>query len=100
MKVNDGMVPQKTRRAQFERDFKAAKAQVRTRSGGMCEYPGDDCQRAATQCHHKLPRQHPRANDPDFLLDLCTHHHHEVIHKYPEESYRQGWLLRWEDVPA
>ena len=92
--------PQRSKRAQWEREFAAAKKQVRERSGGRCEYDGDDCDQAATECHHKLPRSHPRANDPDFLLDLCRYHHHDVIHANPRKSYLQGWLLHWEDVPA
>lgn len=96
--------PQQQRRAAWEAAFAAAKVVVRRRSGGRCEYPGDDCEQAADEFHHKLAgskgHAHPRCNDPDFILHVCSHHHHEVIHKYPERAYLMGTLLRYEEVPA
>jgi hypothetical protein len=86
-------------RAKFLREFAAAKKVVRARSRGRCEADAVvDCTGRAEHTHHKLGRVHPRANEPDHLLDVC-HLCHDWIHQHPEHSYTAGWLLHYEDVP-
>lgn len=90
--------PQQQRRARWETEFRKAKARVRVRSGGRCEYSGAPCTNAAAETHHRLDRSHPRTNEPEFLLDLCSAHH-RTVHAYPEISYAEGWLLSFDSVP-
>ena len=95
--------PQQERRALWERDYDAAKLIVKARSGGRCEYVDDGVRcisPAAPGAHHKLQsRNHPKCNDPENLVDLCRHHHIDVIHMYPDNAYKLGWLLHDWDVP-
>jgi hypothetical protein len=87
------------RRARFLREFAESKRVVRARSGGRCEVDAVvDCTGRAEHTHHRLGRVHPRANEPDHLLDVC-HVCHAWLHNHPEVSYETGWLLHYEDVP-
>lgn len=90
--------PQQQRRADWLTAFRKAKRIVRVRSGGRCEYSGAPCTNAAAETHHRLDRSHPRTNEPEFLLDLCSEHH-RTVHAYPEISYAEGWLLSFDSVP-
>lgn len=90
------MTTQQQRRAAWTKAFNTAKQTVRERSRGQCEWP--DCDRAGAHYHHKARRLHPAANEAHNIAHLCEHHHAH-IHAHPEESYAEGWLIRWDDVP-
>jgi hypothetical protein len=90
---------QQQRRTDWEADFRRGKAVARSRSGGRCEFDdGERCTKPAYPTHHRLPHVHPRANDPEFLLDLCTPHH-TWVHANSGISFAMGWRLRFTDVP-
>ena len=91
--------PASTTRARFLRDFRAAKTVVRARSHGRCEVDASiDCTGRAEHTHHRLPRSHPRTNEPGPLLDVC-HVCHDWVHGHPEASYQAGWLLHFDEIP-
>lgn len=91
--------PASTTRARFLRDFRNAKAVVRARSRGRCEVDASiDCTGQAEHTHHRLPRSHPRTNEPAHLLDVC-HVCHQWVHEHPEASYAAGWLLHFDETP-
>lgn len=91
------MTPQRKRRRLWEAEYAAARVEVMARARGGCEFPG--CDQRATQVHHRVKRSHPSANHPTYLMALCDPHH-DRVHANPAESYENGWLLHYEEVPA
>jgi 5-methylcytosine-specific restriction endonuclease McrA len=52
------------------------------------------CRQArATVLHHKLRRSQGGGNDDENLARLCAPCHSN-IHMHPEDSYREGWMVR------
>ncbi len=78
-------------------ELAAAKAQVRKRSGGMCEASTPACPvwpHEAVHVHHVVRRPHTGGvHDPAVMLDCCRPAH-DHIHANPAESYERGWLIR------
>lgn len=87
------------RRARFLAEFAASKKVVRARSHGRCEVDAVvDCTGRAEHTHHVIGRVHPRANEPEFLLDVC-HVCHGWIHRNPAASYKAWWLAHYDEIP-
>jgi hypothetical protein len=82
-----------------EAELRKAKAEVRTRSRGRCEFciPGV-CTGKAQHAHH---RQRRRADNhtPENLADVCLSCH-AYVHQHPDVGYLNGWLVRSNDDPA
>ena len=83
--------PQRKRRANWLREFDAAKPVVSKRSGGWCEVAG--CDRPAVLFHHRAGRKVSGANAPERLLHVCLTCHLRV-HDQPDWSYTHGYLER------
>ncbi len=70
--------------------------QVRSRSGGLCAYPG--CVKVATSLHHTQRWGLEKVHDPARLHGLCTEHerlaHLSLIEN--EEASPSDWTLRSE----
>ena len=60
----------------FSPEWKAIKAQVHRRSGGICEAPG--CNRPAVVCDHVVSRKDGGADHADNCRDLCRLHDNKV----------------------
>ena len=72
---------------------------VLARSKGRCELGVVfGCRGKAEHLHHRRLRRHGdhRACNLLHLCLLC----HDWIHRNPEESYREGWLVKGHDDPA
>lgn len=91
--MKPGRGPQRARRDRWEADYLAARPLVIARADGRCERCGD----TGHHVHHKAGRRHPEANAMHNLVLLCLFCHGHV-HGHPAESYRDGWLIHWEDA--
>lgn len=74
------------------------RAEVASRSGGLCEIGLEGICRVKADCfHHRLMRSQGGADTAENLLHLCNPGCHAYVHVNPEESYERGWLLRSTD---
>lgn len=74
----------------------AGRAAVFTRSGGDCERCGTT---HAGHWHHRKTRGRGGTWSPANGLQLC-HSCHDWVHRHPEQSCEQGFLVRTEADPA
>ena len=60
----------------------------------ICQFP--NCNRPSAIIHHRKHRENERLLDEEFWMALCGGEEpcHKTIHAFPEESYRQGWLIK------
>lgn len=75
----------------------SVRAAAVARSGGWCEFP--ECDKQATNLHHRLRRERPGADCVDNAMHLCALHH-TFVHSVGREAYVRGWLLRTGDPIA
>lgn len=68
--------------------------QVRSRSGGRCEFAaaGRRCPRPAEHMHHKRRKGQGGGDTASNLVDLCWLDH-QFIHDNPEVGYQLGYLI-------
>jgi len=85
--------PMSAKAQRFQAQFNLSKAAVAKRSGGFCEARTPACAVYATHFHHKAGRVGPGVNLPGMILHACDACHRQ-IHASPEESYRQGWMVK------
>lgn len=83
-------MPMSAKVAAYTKEYRAAAARVRARSGGRCEFT--DCENRSVHCHHKRRRSQGGTNDDGNLVDLCLAHH-EHIHANPAWSAERGWIV-------
>jgi hypothetical protein len=65
---------------------------VAVRCKGRCEAKTPVCTGVLEHLHHKLMRSQGGPHTPENLL-ACCNACHGFIHKHPELSYQQGWLI-------
>src|SRR5215213_6297911 len=73
-----------------------AVAEVRKRSGDLCEARTPLCTGIGQQTHHRLKRSQGGKADPAILMRICDHCD-AFIEANPAIAYERGWLIKsWE----
>jgi hypothetical protein len=79
-----------------QKGWAKAVAEVRKRSGDLCEARTPLCTGIGQQTHHRLKRSQGGKADPAILMRICDHCD-AFIEANPAIAYERGWLIKsWE----